>query len=229
MAQKKVDKTTPYTAGKEVYLNLRYASDIRIKVWDKNEVSVSALVNINNNADNDNFELDATTTDAQLQIRGIVKNLKHIVQIEQNVEQDGKSGIYYGGGGYWDDENKVYISSGPQVFVDIDYEIYVPAQANVSLKTISGDVAVEYQKGKYKLETISGKIDLQTTSSNQCNFSVQTISGDVYTNLALDRPKSEAGELSRVGGKFESDLKLNKGGEKITLKTISGNIYLRKK
>lgn len=228
VAQKKVEKTFPYTASREVYLNLKYASDIRVKVWDKNEIFVNATVNINDNTNNDNFELELKPSDARTEIKATIRNLKEIAR-QPGVNQTNKSGSYYGDGGYWDCDNHVYINTGAQVYVDIDYEIYVPAQANVSLKTISGNVFSDYQKGKYTLETISGKIDLRLPAAARCDLGVKTISGDVYTDLTFEKPKPDADGLSRVGGKYEADLRLNGGGDALTLKTISGNIYLRKK
>ena len=227
-AQKKVEKTIPYTAGKEIHLNLKYASDIRIKVWDRNEIAVNAAVNINGNTNNNNFDLETNTTEQRIQIKSVINDLKRIAQTDKNVNVNDKSGHYYDCGGYWDNENRVYINAGPRVSVDIDYEITVPAQANVRLKTISGDVDVDYRQGAYQLETISGKIDLKAAANARCNFSVSTVTGDVYTNLSLEKPNPTEDGLSRVGGKFERDLKLNSGGEKIRLKTISGDIYLRK-
>ncbi|MDJ1493401.1 hypothetical protein QNI19_10705 [Cytophagaceae bacterium DM2B3-1] len=228
-AQKKVEKMFPYTNGKEIYLNLKYASDIHIKTWDKNEIGITASVNINNNANNDNFVLESSTTkDSQIEIKGNIKDLKLISTVPTNVQSDSR-GNYYGDNRFWDDENKVYISSGPQVFIIIDYDIYIPEQAALLVKTISGNVLVDYLKGKYRLETISGKIDLKTAATTKCDFSLHTITGDVYTNLALESPQAKNGELSRVGGQYDRDLKLNNGGEKLVLKTISGNIYLRKK
>ncbi len=228
MAQKKVSQAIPYSAGKEIYLNLKFASDIVIKTWDKNEISFNADVNINSNANNDNFVVEVKPSDTQLEIKSVIKNLKEIAK-EQSSASDGKSGNYYGGNGFWDDESHVYINSGARVSIDIDYEIYVPANASIRLKTISGNVISEYTKGKYTLETISGKIDLRLPATTRCNFGVKTISGDVYTDLSFELPKSNDDGLSRVGGKYESELRLNGGGEMVTLKTISGDIFLRKK
>jgi hypothetical protein len=229
VAQKKVEKTTPWTKGKTIYLNLKFASDIVIKTWQKNEVLVSANVVINNNADNNEFVLTSSESDSEIQIKSDIPRLKEIAKAQTTV---GKQHTYYGNGGYWDDDKKVYINTGKQVTADLDYEVFVPEGADVRLKTIDGNIKFVYTGRKYDIESISGKIDISISEKQACTLTLKTITGDIYSNLPLQLPADrEKDELNLVGGgKFNQNIeaKLNGGGTEVHLKTISSNIFLRK-
>ena len=65
---------------------------------------------------------------------------------------------------------------GNGISVSVDYEIAVPANASVALKTISGDVTVTNVKGEVRIESVSGNLNV----SNLPNVAlVKTVSGDV--------------------------------------------------
>ncbi|MBC8111292.1 MAG: hypothetical protein H7Y04_09565, partial [Verrucomicrobia bacterium] len=148
IAQKKIDKTIAFSSGKTIFLNLKYASDIKIKTWQKNEIAISVSVNINNNTDNEEFILESTATASEIQIKSDIPNLKKIAKepIKGSTQKQLYDGDNYG---YWDKENKVYINTGKQILADIDYEIFVPATADVRIKTIGGNVKMEGETGKY--------------------------------------------------------------------------------
>src|SRR6185436_507982 len=65
---------------------------------------------------------------------------------------------------------------GNNMSVSVDYVISVPADAAVSLKSISGDVSVTAVKGEVRAETVSGDVNVSATP----NVAIaKTISGDV--------------------------------------------------
>ena len=230
LAQKKVEKTLAWNTGKTIFLNLNYASDIVVKTWNKNEISVSATVNLNNNADNDEFTLISSESATEIQVKSDIPRLKDIARMQTSRP---KGNSYYSKGGYWDDEKKVYVQTGKQVSADISYEIFVPEVANLRLKTIDGNVKLAYTSGKYEIESISGKIDLSLPEKQPCSLSLKTITGEIYSNLPLQFPEEQKkGDLELVGGgRINQHLraKLNGGGTEISLKTISSDILLRKK
>lgn len=232
IAQKKIDKTIAFSSGKTIFLNLKYASDIKIKTWQKNEIAISVSVNINNNTDNEEFILESTATSSEIQIKSDIPNLKKIAKepIKGSTQKQLYDGDNYG---YWDKENKVYINTGKQILADIDYEIFVPATADVRIKTIGGNVKMEGETGKYDIESSSGKIDLTLSENQKRSLVLKTITGEIYANLPLQlAEETKKDNLDLVGGgKFNQNLKakINGGGTEIRLTTISNNIYLRKK
>jgi len=106
----------------------------------------------------------------------------------------------------------------------INYKLKVPANLEFKLSTISGQVEMKGILGKMEVNSISGFIDYTVPQSCKVRIDLSTISGNVYSNLKFE--DQSAKEISWVGTKHK--LTLNGGTQDIALKTISGNIYLRK-
>jgi DUF4097 and DUF4098 domain-containing protein YvlB len=100
----------------------------------------------------------------------------------------------------------------------------VPANLEFSLKTISGQIEIEGTLGKMDVNSISGFIDYTIPQASKARIDLSTISGNVYSNLNFDEKATK--EISWVGTK--RNLTLNGGDVAVALKTISGDIYLRK-
>jgi hypothetical protein len=106
-----------------------------------------------------------------------------------------------------------------------------------TVNTISGDVEVVFssisQEAPTSLASVSGLVDVTIPASEKITFGINTMQGNVYNNLDLksakdtepDKRASGMNALKRDTGEFT----LNGGGQKVYLKSISGNIYLRKR
>ncbi len=119
--------------------------------------------------------------------------------------------------------------------------------SNVSLKncsgpftvnSISGNIEVIFsnvnQKEPTSLISVSGFVDVSIPAGDKANIEISNLSGSVYNNLDLKNTgEKEGGErstgLSTIRAKGEKSYTLNGGGQEIYLKSVSGNIYLRKK
>jgi hypothetical protein len=106
----------------------------------------------------------------------------------------------------------------------IIYTLKVPADLAFNLKTISGQVEIKGTTGKMDVNSISGFIDYSAPSACKAKIKISTITGNVYSNLKFDEQKDK--EMKWVGSDY--NLVLNGGGPEIALKTISGDIFLRK-
>jgi DUF4097 and DUF4098 domain-containing protein YvlB len=124
--------------------------------------------------------------------------------------------------------------SGRGLSAGVDYIVTVPANAAVSLKTISGDVSVAEVRGEVRAETTSGNVDVSATPnlavaktvsgdvtaraiSAPATLTLGTISGSVIAS-AIDARALEAGTVS-------GDVRLtNVNVERLQAKTVSGNI-----
>jgi len=125
---------------------------------------------------------------------------------------------------------------------DIDGEIEVETKNSdivlknikgpVTANTTSGDIDVVFTSvaasGPTTITNISGYIDITMPATSKANMALNNITGEVFTDLDLKLPESKDG-LKRVGGQREIRSQLNGGGVDMTLKNISGDIYLRKK
>lgn len=107
-----------------------------------------------------------------------------------------------------------------------------------TVNSISGDVEAVFSNldpdEPSSLASVSGLIDVSLPGSLKANIDLSSITGDIYNNLELS-PVSKKDKDERAEGMEEikhsggNEFLLNGGGQKLLLKSVSGNIYLRKK
>jgi DUF4097 and DUF4098 domain-containing protein YvlB len=106
---------------------------------------------------------------------------------------------------------------------DIHAVLKLPRDCHLSIKTINGNVEITGHNAPLNIETISGLIDLAVDAQRSIHFRINSISGKVFTDLKLQEKDSNG---TIVG--TDIDASVNGGKETVELKTISGNIYIRK-
>ncbi len=107
-----------------------------------------------------------------------------------------------------------------------------------TVNSISGNVEVVFDKINQSeptsLASVSGFIDVTVPASEKANFEISNITGNVYNNLDLKGNSPAKGKDDRAYGMDAikqhggNSFTMNGGGQKVYLKGISGNIYLRK-
>ena len=107
---------------------------------------------------------------------------------------------------------------------EIIYKLKVPSNLEFSLNTISGQVEMKGTLGKMEVKSISGFIDYSVPQACKARIDLSTISGNVYSNLNFDEKPNKGFQVVGTNQK----LTLNGGTQEIALKTISGDIFLRK-
>jgi len=208
-AQEIVEKTTSITSSAIVYLDFDFADQIIIKSWNKNEAYVKAIVNINDNNDNDKFSLEVSNDKQGVTFKSDIEDLEEISKHNKHYQQ----GVIVRG-----DDRCVHM--------EIDFEVFLPESVNIDLNTISGNIEIIGFSKQMEIKTISGFIDLSVDLKSNIHFDLETITGGFYSNLDLDIIKESNWKHHFVGGDVEASL--NGGGDEIKLETISGDIYLRK-
>ncbi|WP_346855573.1 DUF4097 family beta strand repeat-containing protein [uncultured Draconibacterium sp.] len=106
-----------------------------------------------------------------------------------------------------------------------------------TVSSISGDIEAVFgslnQEQPTSLASVSGLVDVTLPASIKANIQVSNITGDVYNNLDLKNSSKQNDErsdgLNEIKHRNNSEYTLNGGGQKLFLKSVSGNIYLRKK
>jgi len=184
--------------GKKMEMKFDFADSIRIEAWNKNTVELEVSVNIDNNRFNEYYKLNEN-------------NFSGDIDLVEKIDFEAIKKIK---------------GSGNNCNFDkmIRYKLKVPANLEFSLKTISGQVILEGSLGKMSVNSISGFIDYAIPASMKTRINLSTVTGDVYSNLKFDNKPEK--EVSWVVTKRQ--LTLNGGTQPIDLKTVSGNIYLRK-
>lgn len=196
-SQKIVEERQPLNGQKTLKLDFPFADEIIIKTWDQQEVFVEATVDINDNEDNDLFELSSRTTE-----RRIVMEMDN-----DNWESRSRKS-----------RRKCWNS-------DIVIKVFLPKSLEIDAETISGNYELTYYGQPFYFKTISGDVDLSVAPTENIDFFVKTVTGEVYSDLELSYPKGKDGLRQIVGMDLEG--RLNNGGERLEMETVSGNVFLR--
>ncbi|WKN42891.1 DUF4097 family beta strand repeat-containing protein [Tunicatimonas pelagia] len=109
-------------------------------------------------------------------------------------------------------------------------DISGPVVAN----SVSGDIDVIFntvnQQKPTSITIVSGDVDITLPSQTAANLKLGSVSGEVYTDFDIALDQSQAGEVGLVRMSMGQPIKgtINNGGVDMQVKTVSGNIYLRK-
>ena len=218
-AQKVIEKQLT-TKADNIEVEFKFADDIILKTWDKNEIYIKAVVSVNQGEFDDYFDLKVDNTSSILEIESTYGDLFKKQNEIRKARKDGK----------WNPCDNLDI--------DAKYTLYVPKTLRLRVKSISGSVASENYEGELDIDIISGDIDIKDYEGE---LRLKTISGDIDIHIAKSSLLAET-----ITGMIYSDkdMEFDQGknrvvGSKVTgtfgdaksrlhLKTISGSIYLRK-
>lgn len=211
-AQRNVEKIASMEPNQAVNLEFKFADKIDIKTWNNKEVLVKVSVNINDNQDNDAFNLIVNEYSSGIIFESEIEDMDKLRRRYKKIvtKEDGTTETYE------------YCSAD----MDLFFEVFLPPDVSLSINTISGDIEIGKYQGELDVKTIGGFIDLSLDSWKKADLEMNTISGEIYSNMDLDFSGKKLGSPHVGGTKIEASL--NGGGTGIELKTISGDIFLRK-
>ena len=127
---------------------------------------------------------------------------------------------------------------------NLDGEIEIKStNGDITLKNISGplvasstagDLVAEFsalRQGKpTAISVVSGDLDITLPADSKANFKLQSISGEIYTDFDIAYKKDKQNDdLRHIGGGYTIDGSINGGGTEMSIKTISGDIFIRRK
>jgi hypothetical protein len=209
-AQKIVEESLSVSKDQEIKLDFDFATDIKVNSWNKAEVYVKAIVNLNDGKDNEKFHFITKKGSDFVSIESEIKDLDKMYQnCTTIIIEDGDTTIINGGHNHF----------------DLNFEVFMPSSHKLNLSTINGDIELVGLSGPMEINTINGEIDLHLNPSQKADLEMSSINGTFYTNFDLDL-EDRKDKLCRVGGNVHTQL--NGGGKSIELETINGAIFLRK-
>lgn len=96
------------------------------------------------------------------------------------------------------------------------------------LSTISGNIDIKFgaiiTDKPFSINSVSGEIDITLPSKISADISMQTVTGTMYSDFDVT---DSSKDMKRIGGN-QLNFKLNGGGTRFNIVTVSDNIYLRK-
>jgi DUF4097 and DUF4098 domain-containing protein YvlB len=208
--QEKFEKTEALAKNGKLYLN-NISGDIEILTWKDAQVKIEALKT------SKAASLDKAKENAGLVTIEVTKE-GDLVRVETKYPK--KSGG--SGGGFW---------GGDSMNVSVDYKVWVPDQAAVEIKSISGDIKVAPLGGAAKIGSVSGDVELHGAAGADVDLVsgdlvLEDIVGDVFLkavsgDIKTTRIKGSV-EVEAVSG--DIDLLDVSEAQTINAKSVSGNI-----
>ena len=223
-AQTQINKSFPATKNQNISLKFDYPQLIKISTWDKGEVQVSGTVNINDNDNNDAFQIKESKDNNSLVIVGNVSgidNLPHRITVHKGNEKltfKTKEDYLQ----YCKANNATFNTMSNGVDINIELEIKVPKSLKTQIEAKYGLVEVKNFDGEISVNATYGGIDATILEKNTGKLSAETYYGQIYSNL-------DAKFAGKDSDDFHTLVTTTFGnGPQYSLESKYGNIYLRK-
>jgi hypothetical protein len=224
-AQRTVTQTATLAPGQSVFLDLKYAHNIRVRSGAS--LSVQASVVINDNQQNDLYSLGLQTTGAELSVvekldEEKLRQTKFTGDCDGGSRNSGSHGLNVGykrsekTGGLRPTLNR-HRGDNYSYCTRIDYEVTVPAGTALRLNTISGNLDLGGLHGAVTAKTISGDV-LSTDLTGP--LTLRTVSGDVKLSNLGRNPV----DATSISGDVDVSWPATQGAD-LNLNTISGEVY----
>jgi len=109
------------------------------------------------------------------------------------------------------------------ICTEIYYTVYLPAGADLELETISGNVKIVNMKGAIEAESVSGKVEVVIPPGTKADVRLKSVMGRVtsYPDMATYFEGLKPMLARKLDGK------LNGGGKKVYLESVTGNVSLK--
>lgn len=216
LAQKSIEKSIPYK-DQSIEFDLKFAENITLKVWDKSTIELKGTISTLGNKYLDLYKLGIDEDSSTIKI---VSDPKAIFK-KFNEERKGDRNNYYIGNNEYTEE----------------YTLYVPKNATLKISSISGDLRADLIDGTFTADLINGNIEIGqysgildlSTISGEIDLKVlntvlkaETVQGRIYADDKLSLNTADQVMGQKVSGSFDA------AANSLSLKTINGNIYLRR-
>lgn len=218
-AQKVIEKNIDYK-NQIINVDVKFASEIEVKTWDKAVVYFKADITTESGKYLDLYTLKVDERSSSITIESEAEPLFKKFWDEYEKENPGRKGRYFNTGDEY----------------EFNYVLYVPKNArfkissiNGNLKSdiiegeftadlINGDIEIAKYSGELDLTTINGEIDLKMIDAD---LVAETIHGNIYADEKLKFTSTDRHMGQKIVGS-------NGGGKnRLRLNTINGNMYLR--
>ncbi len=162
-AQQTIEKHISFSGKEDIRMDIQIADSIILQTWNKDEVFVTASVNINNNKDNEAYQISFDESGSSVGINA---------KFREN---------YFKGRDNCCNES------------DICWNIFIPENTKFSIETINANITITGNTADMKIKSISGYIDLAVPEKKPADLEFSTISGTIYSNHDLTPENRNSG------------------------------------
>lgn len=183
-AQTIVNKSYPVQAGQQINLKFDYPK-VKVSTWDKNEVAVTAHVNINDDENDSAFTLEQETTGGTLVISDRIVDIDKLPR-RYTIVRNGQKTIYRSKEQFQlAEKNGGLERSSEGSDIDIVVEIKVPASCKTKINAVYGMVEMVDFNAPVTVDATYGGIDATLATAHTGKIKATTSYGQIYSNLDL--------------------------------------------
>jgi hypothetical protein len=178
--------TRSYRAQPGQHLSFKFDYPaVKISTWDKNEVSVTASVNINDHEYDGHFELQEQTKEGTLMISDTIWDLNNLPHRYTIVHNDKKT-VYKTRQEYLDGQKSTGVKQSYEgTDIDITLEIKVPVHCTTTIHATYGIVELTDFNAPVTVDAPYGGIDATINTAYTGKLQATTRYGEIYSNLDM--------------------------------------------
>ena len=218
-AQKIIEKNINYS-GQYIELDVKFASNIEVKTWDKSTVYFKADITTKDGKFIDLYNLDIDESNSSITIS---EDAIPVFKAFQNEWDKNHPGM----------KERGFMEDNTYTF---NYVLYVPKNASFKVSSINGELQSDIIEGNFTADLINGDIDikkyngdmdLQTINGaidlvmKDTQMVAETLNGNIYADEKMNLTVSKRHVGQKVEGSFGN------ASHRLKLNTINGNVYLR--
>lgn len=121
-------------------------------------------------------------------------------------------------------------SSELEVNTNVGYINLTNVTGPITAHTSTGAITVKFsnvnQGSPISITSATGDVDVSLPTSTKANLDLNSTMGTIYTDFDLEIPRKDG--MKRIGAVRKIEAKLNSGGVNISLRSSTGDVYLRK-
>lgn len=218
-AQKVIEKNINYN-NQVIDLDVKFASDIVVKTWDKSTVYFKATLMTRNDKYLDLYKLNVEENNGYINISSVSKPIIKAFYNEWKKNSSNRETTYYNTSDMYEFNYVLYVPKNASFNVtsingDLKSDII---EADFTADLINGNIDIKKYNGNLDLKTINGEIDLVIANSR---LTAETVNGQIYADEKMDLKVTDRHVGQKVEGSFNSTT------YRLELNTINGNMYLR--
>jgi hypothetical protein len=232
-AQSEISRQYQHRSNQPLSLDFDEASIVNVSGWDEDYISVQAIVVINDNLQNDNYEIEDINENGQHLIRGSIKDKERIPRVIRIKKGDE---IFTFQTDDWDSPEILdfYAKHGADgiqwksqgISWDIKINVKVPKDTDLKIESKHGIIELTDFSSDVMASSTHGGIDLTVDAAENAKIDAKTQWGTIYSNVKMniDEALSSDDQWNHIVAN------VNDGTDhKITLESRHANIYLRSK